>query len=186
MKLVVIVGPHAVGKMTVGQELEKLTELKLFHNHMTIDLVSNFFSYGSEEGRRLVRLFRKEIFESFAKTDLAGMIFTYIWVFNNESDWRFIEELENIFKSKGGVVFYVELEADVDKRLERNKTENRLKNKWTKRNIDWSDNQLMKSIQIDRMNSEEGEINKENYIRINNTNLSAIQVAKMIKDQFKL
>ena len=35
-----IFGPHAVGKMTVGQELSKITNLKLFHNHMTIDIVS--------------------------------------------------------------------------------------------------------------------------------------------------
>lgn len=40
MKLVIITGPQAVGKMTVGQELEKLTDLKLFHNHMTIDLAN--------------------------------------------------------------------------------------------------------------------------------------------------
>lgn len=43
MKLIIIFGPHAVGKMTVGQELAKLTELKLFHNHMTIDIVSDLF-----------------------------------------------------------------------------------------------------------------------------------------------
>lgn len=42
MKLVVIFGPLAVGKMTVGQELAKRTGLRLFHNHMTIDLVANF------------------------------------------------------------------------------------------------------------------------------------------------
>ena len=47
MKLVLLFGPQAVGKMTVGQELAKITGLKLFHNHMTIDLVSNFFDYGT-------------------------------------------------------------------------------------------------------------------------------------------
>jgi len=52
MKFVLIFGPHAVGKMTVGQELAGITGLKLFHNHMTIDLVANFFSYGTEQGRR--------------------------------------------------------------------------------------------------------------------------------------
>lgn len=31
---VIIMGPHAVGKMTVGQELAKITGLRLFHNHM--------------------------------------------------------------------------------------------------------------------------------------------------------
>ena len=32
MNFVVIFGPVAVGKMTVGQELEKITDLKLFYN----------------------------------------------------------------------------------------------------------------------------------------------------------
>jgi len=52
--LVIIIGPHAVGKMTVGQELAKLTGLKLFHNHMSIELVRKFFSVrGSKEGKYL-------------------------------------------------------------------------------------------------------------------------------------
>ena len=34
MKLVFILGDAAVGKMTVGQELMKMTDLRLFHNHM--------------------------------------------------------------------------------------------------------------------------------------------------------
>ncbi|WP_433744437.1 hypothetical protein [Paenibacillus amylolyticus] len=55
MKLVIIFGPQAVGKMTVGQELEKITNLKLFHNHMTIELVSPYFSYGTPQGQGLER-----------------------------------------------------------------------------------------------------------------------------------
>ena len=38
MKFIIITGPQAVGKMTVGQELTKITGLKLLHNHMTIIL----------------------------------------------------------------------------------------------------------------------------------------------------
>ena len=60
-KIVLITGPQAVGKMTVGQELSKITDLKLLHNHMTIDLVSHFFSYGTEVGQRLVSDMRKMI-----------------------------------------------------------------------------------------------------------------------------
>jgi shikimate kinase len=37
MKLVILFGPPAVGKMTVGQQLANLTGFKLFHNHMTIE-----------------------------------------------------------------------------------------------------------------------------------------------------
>ena len=60
MKFVIIFGPQAVGKMTVGHELEKVTDLKLFHNHMSIDLVNPIFSYGTDEGRRLVSYFEKK------------------------------------------------------------------------------------------------------------------------------
>lgn len=49
--LIMITGPQAVGKMTVEQELAKLTNFKLFHNHMSIDLVNNFFSYSTKEGQ---------------------------------------------------------------------------------------------------------------------------------------
>lgn len=38
MKIVLLVGNGAVGKMTVGQELMKQTGLRLFHNHMPIEL----------------------------------------------------------------------------------------------------------------------------------------------------
>lgn len=58
MKLVIIFGPLAVGKMTVGYELERLTGLRLFHNHMTIDLILHFFAFGQPPFRRLVSEFR--------------------------------------------------------------------------------------------------------------------------------
>ena len=45
MKLVFIIGDAAVGKMTVGQELMKITDLRLFHNHMTIEPVIEVFGY---------------------------------------------------------------------------------------------------------------------------------------------
>ena len=54
MKFVLISDPQTVGKMTVGQELEKITNLKLFHNHMPIELAAPLFSYVSAEGKRLV------------------------------------------------------------------------------------------------------------------------------------
>ena len=186
MKLVIITGPMAVGKMTVGQELAKITGLKLFHNHMTIDLVSNFFSYGSAEGKRLVHLFRSEIFKSVAESDLEGLIFTYVWAFDQKSDYDYIDELAELFAANGGEIYIAELEADYDVRLERNKTPNRLMHKPTKRNLEWSENNFIKTSSKYRLNSAEGEIKYDNYIRINNTHLQAEEVARMIKDSFGL
>lgn len=186
MKLVIIFGPHAVGKMTVGQELAKITDLKLFHNHMTIDIVSDLFSNIPEERGRLVNLFRHEIFDAYSKSNEYGMIFTYMWAFDSQSDWDYINNLENLFKSRGAEIYYVELEADYDLRIERNKTENRLLNKPTKRNIEKSE-QLFKKIEDKyRLNSLDGELVKENYIKINNTSMEPAEVAQIIKEKFKL
>ena len=186
MKLVIIFGPHAVGKMTVGQELAKITDLKLFHNHMTIDIVADLFENMPQERRRLTEMFRNEIFKSFASSNEYGMIFTCMWALERKDDWDYIDNLENMFKSNGAEVYYVELEADYDIRLQRNKTENRLLNKPSKRNIEKSEN-LFKDIENrHRLNSYTGEIKKENYIKINNTHVSPENIAKIIKDRFRL
>ena len=94
--------------------------------------------------------------------------------------------MAKIFKDKGGDVYYVELEADVDERLRRNKTEHRLLHKPTKRNLDFSENDIKKSMLKHRMNSEKGEVKEKNYLRIDNTYLEADDVALKIKSEFKL
>lgn len=117
MKFVVIFGPHAVGKMTVGQELSKITGLKLFHNHMTIDLVANFFDFGTNQGKRLVNRFREEIFREVSKSDLYGMIFAYMWAFDEQSDWDYVDGVCNLFEENGSDIYFVELEADFNVRI---------------------------------------------------------------------
>ena len=121
MKLVVILGDSAVGKMTVGQELMKQTGLRLFHNHMAIELVLEVF--GKFSGNAVYRI-RDVIFEEFAASDLEGMIFTYMMAFDQPSEWEYLKHLERIFED--AEVYYVELVAPQEVRLQRNATENRL------------------------------------------------------------
>lgn len=59
--LLLVVGPPAVRKMTVGHEVARRTDLKLFHNHHTIDLALRFFPYGSPPFQRLVGEFRRRV-----------------------------------------------------------------------------------------------------------------------------
>ncbi len=188
MKLIIIFGPQAVGKMTVGHELEKITGLKLFHNHMPIELVAKFFSYGTPTGRKLVRTIRDEIFEEFASSDMEGMIFTYLWNFDDDGDAKYIDSVIKIFTDRNNAteVYFIELEADLQSRLDRNKTEHRLEHKPTKRDISWSEEHIHKNEIEHRQNSLEGDIKEKNYLKINNTNLSAEDVAKQIKVNFDL
>lgn len=185
MKFVIIFGPQAVGKMTVGQELAKLTKLKLFHNHMTIELLEPLFGFSSE-AQKLSTLFRKEIFKTVAESNLDGLIFTYVWAFDQQEDWDFVRQTCEIFESRGAEIYFVELEADIEERLERNKSPHRLEHKPTKRNVEWSEYELKTSMEKYRLSSHPGEINRENYFKINNTKLSATEVAKLISARFKL
>lgn len=184
-KFVFIFGPQAVGKMTVGQELAKVTGLKLFHNHMTIDLLEPLFCF-SPEMWRLTHLFRQEIFNSFSKSDNYGMIFTKVWYFNQKEDWVDIENICQTVSSQGADIYFVELEANVEERLKRNKTPHRLEYKPTKRNIEQSEQHLLSTLESSRLNSKMGEIEKENYLRIDNTYLSAEEVAQIIIKEFQL
>ena len=183
MKLVFLIGSGAVGKMTVGQELMKLTGLRLFHNHMTIEPVLEIF--GTFHGPAISAM-REVIFQEFAKTDSYGMIFTYMWAFDMQSDWDYIEHVKEIFKPYGTEFYYVELVADQAVRLERNKTENRLRNKPSKRNVELSNQRMIEEERDYRMESLPGEVTFDNYLRVDNSNLTAEEAAKLIQEHFGL
>ena len=183
MKLVFLIGNAAVGKMTVGQDLMKVTDLRLFHNHMTIEPVIEIFGYYNAG---ITSKLREVIFEEFAASDNYGMIFTYMWAFNYQSDWDYVEHVTNIFKKNGAEVYYVELVASQEVRLARNVTENRLKHKASKRDIEISNQRLLNADKDFRCVSNDGEIPFENYIKIDNSNTPPEVVAKKIKEHFKL
>src|SRR5438270_6300026 len=107
MNFVVIFGPPAVGKMTVGQELARLTGYKLFHNHVTIDLVSEYFEFGTPPFSRLVREFRARIIQEAAASEMAGLIFTFVWALDDERDKQFIDELKESVAKEGGKTYFV-------------------------------------------------------------------------------
>jgi shikimate kinase len=184
MNFVVIFGPPAVGKMTVGHELSKLTGLKLFHNHLTIDLVLNFFEFGEPPFNRLVGEFRRRVFEEVAASDLSGLIFTFVWAIDLESEREFIDKSCAIFRKRGGVVYFVELEADLPERLKRNETEFRLLQKPPKRDIEKSRANLLAHEEKYRMNTDGDFFYQENYLKINNTNLSPDKAARLIAEKF--
>ncbi len=186
MKLVIIFGPPAVGKMTVGYELAKLTGLKVFHNHMTIEIALNFFDFGQPEFHRLVNEFRRRIFEEVANSNLPGLIFTYVWALDHPSDKNFIDQCCDIFREKGGTIYFVELEADQEERLKRNASPLRLKQKPSKRDIEASRKNLIESDKNYKLNSNGDFFYPQNYVKINNTRLTASETAKKISQAFGL
>jgi len=179
MKFILLVGDGAVGKMTVGQELTKITELRLFHNHMSIEPVLEIFG---ERNNNVVKDFRESVFKNFAKSNKYGLIFTFMWAFDRKEDWDYVKHILKIFKK--AETYIIELVAPQEIRLKRNTTENRLKNKASKRDLSESNRRILSADTKYRMESFDGEIKHKNYIKIDNSNLSAKEVAKIIKDKF--
>ena len=183
MKLVFIIGSGAVGKMTVGQELAKITDLRLFHNHMMIEPVIEIF--GCRDGETVTEL-RDVIFKRFAASGQYGMIFTFMWAFDMQENWDYIEHVKEIFRPYNTEFYYVELTAPQEIRLARNATENRISNKPSKADVESSNARLINEDTHYRLVSLEGEIPFDNYLRIDNSNLSATETAKLIKEHFDL
>ena len=183
MKLVLIFGGLAVGKMTVAQELTKITDLRLFHNHMTIEPVIEIFgSFNLDVTLRL----REVIFEAFVRTEQYGMVFTGGWNLDDPNDWEYFNGVVKHFIQKGGEVYYVNLVAPQEVRLVRNESENRLLHKPSMRNKEAAHSRLINSDERYRWESRDDEFASENFMKIDNTDLAADVVAGMIKERFLL
>jgi len=185
MKFVLIVGPQAVGKMTVGQALAQKTNLKLFHNHVMIEIARELLPL-EKYGWGLVLELRESVFRHFARSAEEGMVYTGLWAFDKPEDYSYFEGLIAFWREErpNVEVYIVELEADFDERLRRNSTENRLAHKPSKRDLEWSEQDLRSAHEMYRLNSEPGEIKEKKYLRLNNTHMSAEDAAAKICEHF--
>jgi hypothetical protein len=184
--LVMLAGPPAVGKMTVGRELAARTGLRLFHNHVTIDLVLRFFDFGTPPYQRLVGEFRRRIIEEVAASDLPGLIVTYVWAFDDESDEAVVESWAAFFRERGGRVVYVELEAPQEEPLRRAQTEFRLAEKPVMRDLAAARARLLDADEKYQLNTHGARDARADWLRIDTTHLTARETAERIIDHFNL
>ena len=102
----------------------------------------------------------------------------------------FVRKLTKLYEDAGAQVDYVELVCPQDVRLIRNRTENRLKEKASKRDVELSERRMLSAEEKYRCVSEPGEVCEklgcapERYLRIDNTDLSPEEVAEMIVSHF--
>ena len=91
-----------------------------------------------------------------------------------------------LFRSQGAEIYCAELVAPQSVRLERNRTENRLRHKASKRDLNFSEERLRHEDSKYRLVSNPGEIPFENYIRIDTSELSADETAERIISAFSI
>jgi hypothetical protein len=185
MRLLLIIGPPAVGKMTVGRAVADRSTFRLFHNHHTIELLLDVFDYGTPPFATLNGEFRRRVVEEAAASG-TDLIFSFVWEMDLPEDADFVARLAAPY-AEAGEVAVVELVADLDTRLARNRTEHRLEHKKSKRDLEWSDANVRGMDADHRMTSRPGRdapgerlLAQWPHLVIDNTDLEPDAVAERI------
>jgi len=182
MDFVQIIGPPAVGKMTVGQELARLTGYKLLYNTMTADLLVDIFPRGTPPFGRLLSEFQTRIVEEAANAGVS-IINTAVWAMDSESDTRVMTARQEAATRNAGTVYLVELYAPLDVRLERNRHEHRARHKPKQQRT--LTHEIMVDMETTWRMSSAGELDgRPRYLRIDNTNVAPADAARQICERF--
>jgi hypothetical protein len=193
MRLLLIIGPPAVGKMTVGREIAARSDFRLFHNHHTIEPLVEVFGYGTAPFNVLNSEFRRRVIEEAARNDL-NLIFSFVWNLDDPADTEYVEQLVAPFEA-GGEIRVLELAADLETRLARNRGESRLAAKPTKRDLEWSDSNV-RSMAALRLNTDptgadptpadpipaDRFLARHPLLRLDTSSLTAVEVAEAALD----
>ena len=183
--LIVVCGPHAVGKMTVAESLRDKLRYNMMMNHDSIELSDRIFGFATPAQKELNEEIRQKVF-SLAVKHNVDMIFTYVCAFDEPEEREYLTELKDLFEQSGGQFYFVELSADIETRLARNETPHRMERKASKRDVAWSRANLLDGAAKYRLNSAEGETWFENHLKIDNSHLEPDQVADLVIDKYHL
>ena len=102
-----------VGKLTVARELSNLTGFKVFHNHLTVDLVTSLFEFGSESFINLREKIWLETFSEAIQAEFDGLIFTFAPEATVPN--YFPDKVKTLLEENGGKVIFVELKCSMEK-----------------------------------------------------------------------
>ncbi|RSK03588.1 AAA family ATPase [Streptococcus sp. A12] len=182
---VFIIGAPAAGKMTIGQELSELTGATLFFNHQPIDFALEIYQDFTEEMWEFVRSVNFSFLGTSARHH-RSVILTGVTDFSNQYQLMYLKQIQNLLDDYHQEILFVELETSLEERMRRNRTENRLKHKPLKRHIEVSESEILETTETLQLNSQHQPNELHHYFKINNTNLSAAEVAKQIQNKMKI
>lgn len=189
MQLLVIFGPPAVGKMTVGRAIAVRSGFRLFHNHASMEPVLEVFDYGTPPFRRVLESFRRQVVEEAAASG-TDLVLTFMWGLDLDAEVEEMQRQIQPYVDAGATISFVELAADLDTRLARNRTELRLTEKRSKRDLEWSEANLLAMEEQFVMNTpaQRGEkelpgqalLARHRHLRLDNSALSPEEAAGKI------
>ena len=154
-------------------------------NHDSIELSDSIFGFGTPAQREFNGAIRETAFALAVKHNV-DLIFTFVCAFDMEEDVNYLKALEAQFTESGGSFYFVELSAALETRLFRNETPHRMERKPSKRNTEWSKNDILKTAERYKLNTDEGETLFSHHLKIDNTYLSPDEVADRVIEAFGL
>ncbi|KLD76115.1 AAA family ATPase [Xanthomonas hyacinthi] len=118
-KLVMLYGPPAVGKLTVGKELAKQLSASLFHNHLTYDLATELLAADSsfETRRRFACQLRLSAMALLLESDHRDVITTFCYS-GPEDDW-YVDALQALCADHRTTPCFVRLKAPDERLIDR-------------------------------------------------------------------
>jgi hypothetical protein len=176
MKLIVIYGPPAAGKYTIGSKLAELTGYRFFHNHSTIDVVRPLFDDDKDiRYRRLLDNLRLEVIRTMAREDVNS-IFTVGYT----PDIRptFLPRLIKAVTKYGGTLHFVQLtppDTTLFKRIN-NESRHKLRKPTGLDNLRYKLDRYNFRVKIDYPSS----------LSLDTSKLTPLQSARRIIKEFKL
>lgn len=123
MRLIFVHGAPAVGKLTVGKQITRLTSARLFDNHAAIDLARTVFEFGAPGFWQLVEAVRIAALESAAQAEMPLLVMTSCY--SEPDDRRAFEKYETVLIENGAEILPVFLYCSLDEMCRRVGNEDR-------------------------------------------------------------
>lgn len=179
--LLVIHGPQAVGKMAIGQQVSRLTGAPLLYNHMVIDLLTEFFPFGSPAFNRLWSGFYDAILEG-RLAEGASLITTIGWDLDNAQAAEVVAGWIASAEQQGASVYFVELRAPIEVRLVRNRHEHRCAHK----KVDWATDEALIAPSQGHRFASDGDFPYPNHLVLDVASMPSEESARRIVEHFAL
>lgn len=178
--VIFIYGPPAAGKLTVANELSKLTGYAVFHNHMAQSILTPLFPYEDEHLNKVRSQLSKQIrMEIFTEAVANGVSFITTFGAAGSGYFDFFRAINQAVEEKSGKMFFVQLLPTTDALLSRVEESSRKAHG----KID------SKEFLLKRLTDRPDTLSKYpdvEHLRIDNTNISAHEAAKMITQHYGL